>query len=92
MTYLRSARPRVSLLKKFTNFTNSSAGLEKTLRLIHALALVAAEICVDNVTITRCLIAQSQIALGEYNVFLDIEMFHCILRCMNDSLVVDNNN
>ena len=68
MTDLRPSRPRASLLKQFANFTNSSAGLEKTLRLIHALALVAAEICVDNVTITRCLIAQSQIALGKCNV------------------------
>lgn len=57
------ARP--SLLKQFVNFTNSSAGLEKTLRLIHALCIIAAEVCMDSVTIKRYLIAQSQLALGE---------------------------
>ena len=68
MAYLCPARPQASLLKQFTNFTNSSAGLEKTLRLIHALVLVAAELCIDKVTVTRCLIAQSQLALGKCTV------------------------
>lgn len=61
-----SVRTQPSLLKQFGNFTNSSAGLEKTLRLIHALCVIAAEVCVDSVTIKRCLIAQSQLALGEH--------------------------
>lgn len=60
-----SARPRVSLPKKFANFNNSGAGLNLTLRLIQALAQIAAEVCIDSATVIRCVIAKSQLALGE---------------------------
>jgi hypothetical protein len=65
MAHVHSARPRVSLPKQLANFTNSSAGLDLTLRLIQALAQVAAEVCIDNATVMRCMTAKSQLALGE---------------------------
>jgi hypothetical protein len=60
-----SARRRVSLPKKLANFNNSSAGLDLTLRLIQALAQIAAEVCIDGATVIRCVTAKSQLALGE---------------------------
>jgi hypothetical protein len=68
MAHLHSAHPRTSLSKQLVNFTNSSAGLEKTLRLIQALAQIAAEVCIDNATAMRYLMAKSQLALCEFIV------------------------
>lgn len=65
MAHLDSAHPRVSLPKQLTNFTNSSAGLDLTLRLIQALAQIAAEVCIDNATFMRYVTAKSQLALGK---------------------------
>lgn len=62
MAQLRPA-PRPSVIKQFSNFTNSTVGLEKTLRLIQALAQLAAEVSTDNVLAKRCLIAKSHLAL-----------------------------
>lgn len=63
-----SVQPRASFPKQLANFTNSCSGLDLTLRLINALALVAAEICVDDETVKRCIIAASQLGLGEFLV------------------------
>lgn len=60
--------PRAALPKQLANFTNSTGGLDLTLRLIQAVAIVAAHVLVDNVdivTIKRCWLAVSQLALGE---------------------------
>lgn len=65
MAHLQPARPRVSLSKKFANFTNSTAGLDLTLRLIHALSIIAAEVFIDNDIVVGCVTAASQLALGE---------------------------
>lgn len=73
-----SARPRLSLPKKFANFNNSSAGLDLTLRLIQALAQIAAEVCIDSATVIRCVIAKSQLALGEL----------IVVSCSDRSLVI----
>ncbi|KFY06620.1 hypothetical protein V492_07911 [Pseudogymnoascus sp. VKM F-4246] len=64
MAHLHSAHPRVSLSKQFASFTNSTAGLDLTLRLVHALTLIAAEVCIDNDFVVACVTAASQLALG----------------------------
>jgi hypothetical protein len=69
MADLHSARPRVSLPRQLANFTNSTAGLDLTLRLIQALAQIAAEICIDHATVMGCVTAKSQLALGESIVY-----------------------
>jgi hypothetical protein len=51
-------------LKQFTNFTSTSAGLERVVRLVQALAQIAAEVTVHNVIAARCLVAKSQLGLG----------------------------
>ncbi|RJE24116.1 PEX11 domain protein [Aspergillus sclerotialis] len=56
--------PRPSLLKQFANFTDSTAGLEKTLRLIQALCQIVSEVTLDNALAKRCLIVKSQLALS----------------------------
>lgn len=58
-------RRRVSLLKRFGNFTNTTPGLDMTLRLLQALAMIAAEVCLDKSIVVRCSIAKNQLALGE---------------------------
>lgn len=58
--------PSQSLVKQFANFTDSTAGLEKTLRLIQALCSVVSEVTLDTVLAKRCLIAKSQLALCEF--------------------------
>lgn len=57
---------RAALPKQLANFTNSTAGLDLTLRLIQAVTVVAAHLLVDNVTVKRCWIAVSQLTLGEF--------------------------
>lgn len=55
-----------SLAQQFANFTNTTAGLEKTLRLIQALAQIIAEVSShDVVTAARWSTAKSQLALSE---------------------------
>lgn len=66
MVSSNSAARRDPLLKQFANFTNSTGGLDLTLRLVHALVLIAAELDLDNATVTKCAIAASQLALGEF--------------------------
>ncbi|RMJ23869.1 PEX11 domain protein [Aspergillus sp. HF37] len=51
-------------LKQFANFTSTSAGLERVLRLVQALVQVAAEVTVHNVIAARCLVAKSQLGLA----------------------------
>lgn len=65
MAQLHPARRRASLAKQFANFTNSTAGLDLTLRLIQALAQIAVEVSIDSATAKQCLMAKSQLALGE---------------------------
>lgn len=74
MTQLQTSPKSPSLIKQFANFTDSTIGLEKTLRLIQALAQLVAEITTDHVLATRCLIAKSQLALCEilYNIHVYI--------------------
>ena len=69
MASLHPVQPRALLPKQLANFTNSCAGLDLTLRLIQAVAIVAAEVCVDNATVKGCLIATAQLGLGEFFAF-----------------------
>ncbi|KAH8803587.1 hypothetical protein F5884DRAFT_888965 [Xylogone sp. PMI_703] len=81
------AHPRVSLSKQFINFTSSCGGLDLTLRLIQALAIVAAEVTVDHVTVARCTTAMSQLALGRryLRVFSFIECFERVRDLLTDT-------
>ncbi|OKO94334.1 hypothetical protein PENSUB_11601 [Penicillium subrubescens] len=63
MAQLSSAHSRASLPKQLANFTNTTAGLDLTLRLFHSLVLIGTQIDFDNVTVMRCSIAASQIGL-----------------------------
>lgn len=65
MAQPQSIRP-TALPKQLANFTNSTGGLDLTLRLIQAVAIVAAHVLVDNVTVKQCWHAVSQLALGEF--------------------------
>ncbi|KFX91837.1 hypothetical protein V495_07432 [Pseudogymnoascus sp. VKM F-4514 (FW-929)] len=64
MAHVQPARPQAPLSKKFANFTNSTAGLDLTLRLIHALSIIAAEVFIDDAIVVGCVTAASQLALG----------------------------
>ncbi|RLL97304.1 hypothetical protein CFD26_105068 [Aspergillus turcosus] len=55
--------PSPSAIKQFSNFTRTAAGLEKTLRLIQALATIVIETSIDNETVTTWSTAKSQLAL-----------------------------
>lgn len=60
-----------SLVQQFANFTKTTAGLEKTLRLIQALAQIIAEVSShDVVTAARWSTAKSQLALSELPWYL----------------------
>lgn len=54
-----------SAIKQFSNFTRTGAGLEKTLRLIQALATIVIETSIDNETVTTWSTAKSQLALSQ---------------------------
>ncbi|GIC88046.1 PEX11 domain protein [Aspergillus udagawae] len=56
-------RSTPSAIKQFSNFTRTGAGLEKTLRLIQALATIVIETSIDNGTVTTWSTAKSQLAL-----------------------------
>lgn len=66
MAQLTAARPRASIPQQLTNFTNSTAGLDLTLRLFHALALIGTHVDLDNAIAMRCAVAASQIGLGVF--------------------------
>jgi hypothetical protein len=68
MAQLSLTHSRLSLPKQLANFTNSTAGLDLTLRLLHSMALIGTEIDFDNATVMRCAVAASQIGIG--GVFL----------------------
>jgi hypothetical protein len=76
MAQLSSAHSRASLPKQLANFTNTTAGLDLTLRLFHSLVLIGTQIDFDNVTVMRCSIAASQIGLGRSFGSLSV-IFHC---------------
>jgi hypothetical protein len=57
-------RSTPSAIKQFSNFTRTGAGLEKTLRLIQALATIVIETSIDNGTVTTWSTAKSQLALS----------------------------
>ncbi|KAL1880407.1 hypothetical protein Plec18167_003811 [Paecilomyces lecythidis] len=76
MVSSNSAARRDPLLKQFANFINSTGGLDLTLRLVHALVLIAAELDLDNATVTKCAIAASQLALARRYL-----RFFCFLDC-----------
>ncbi|KAL5355812.1 peroxisomal biogenesis factor 11 [Aspergillus floccosus] len=76
MAHANLARTRPSLLKQLVNFTSVTAGLEKTLRLIQALALIVAELSLDQLTTTRCSIAWNQLALGR-RYFRLLDFYGC---------------
>jgi hypothetical protein len=67
MAHSHVTRPRASLPKQLANFTNSCGGLDLALRLIHALVLIASEVCIDDTTVKRCIIATAQLGLGEFS-------------------------
>lgn len=62
----RAQMDKASPLKQLVNFTSFTIGLEKTLRLIQALAQVAGELGTDEVLSAKCLIARDQLALGRF--------------------------
>ncbi|KAJ5176969.1 uncharacterized protein N7482_002846 [Penicillium canariense] len=64
MAQLSPTRSRASLPKQLANFTNSTAGLDLTLRLFHSLALIGSGLEFDDTTVMRCSIAASQIGLA----------------------------
>ena len=61
--------PTPPLHKQLTNFTRTVPGLEKTLRLVQALAQVAAEVVSsrDAVTAAKCASATGQLALSTHS-------------------------
>ncbi|KAH8695226.1 peroxisomal biogenesis factor 11 [Talaromyces proteolyticus] len=61
-----------SLPKQLANFTNSTAGLDLGLRLLHALTLIGTGVDLDNATVMRCSVAAAQIGLARrYLRFFD---------------------
>ncbi|KAJ9385874.1 hypothetical protein DTO063F5_4081 [Paecilomyces variotii] len=68
-------------VKQFANFTNHGIGLEKTLRLVQALAQVGAEVLVDTgeELAKRCAIAKGQLALSR-RYFRFFKFFECFER------------
>ncbi|KAK2765099.1 hypothetical protein FQN54_008798 [Arachnomyces sp. PD_36] len=78
------SQPRASLPKQLANFTNSAAGLDLTLRLIHALAIVGAEISTDDVIVEKCIIATAQLGLARryLRFFSFIECFENVYELL----------
>lgn len=60
--------PPASLPKQLANFTNTTAGMDMTLRLLQALAMIAAVVCQDKPTVVMSSIAASQLALGKLDL------------------------
>lgn len=59
-----TTRPRASLAKQFANFTNSTAGLDLTLRFLHSIAIIVSETGKDKEIVAMANIANMQINLG----------------------------
>ncbi|GIK05597.1 hypothetical protein Aspvir_009710 [Aspergillus viridinutans] len=83
-----------SPIKQFSNFTRTGAGLEKTLRLIQALATIVIETSIDNETVTTWSTAKSQLALTRrffrFFNFLDcFERVYALLGSSSSSSAAD---
>ncbi|GES63639.1 hypothetical protein ATEIFO6365_0007032600 [Aspergillus terreus] len=77
-----------NLVKQFSNFTRTSAGLEKTLRLLQAAAQIATETTVDQVSALRCGQARSQFALTRrfFRFFNFIDCFERVFGLLGGNL------
>ncbi|KAJ5143142.1 uncharacterized protein N7515_001929 [Penicillium bovifimosum] len=73
------ALPRISLSRQLANFTNSTAGLDLTLRFFHSLALLGTQLKFSNATVLKCSVAASQIGLGRRYL-----RFFCFLDCFHN--------
>lgn len=62
---MNRTKSRPSWPKQLANFTNSTAGLDLTLRLLHSLVIIAAEVSTDKHTVAMSNMANMQINLGE---------------------------
>lgn len=65
---VQQRRTQPPALTQFTNFIKTTAGLEKTIRLIQALSQIAAETSSHNVTAARWATAKGQLAFSELPV------------------------
>ncbi|PLB41277.1 PEX11 domain protein [Aspergillus candidus] len=74
----RGARPP-SLIQKFSTFTRTAAGLEKTLRLINATCQIAGALSGDVVTASRWGAARGQLALTR-RYFRFFNVIDCFAR------------
>lgn len=77
---------RPSKITQFANFTRTSAGLEKTLRLIQAVAQIATEVSIDRSVATQWGAAKGQLALCMYllSVPVRVDMSLCALTDKKD--------
>lgn len=57
---------RASRLKQIANFTNSTAGLDLTLRLIQSVTILVSEIHPNSATVKMCAAATMQLTLGKF--------------------------
>ncbi|KAE8146848.1 hypothetical protein BDV25DRAFT_143300 [Aspergillus avenaceus] len=80
------AKPKPNLIQQFANFTRTGAGLEKTLRLIQAIAQIAIELDIDPLTRSQCMTAKTQIALTRryFRFFGFIDCFTRVLGFLGD--------
>ncbi|KAF7166629.1 hypothetical protein CNMCM6106_002372 [Aspergillus hiratsukae] len=76
-----------SAIKQFSNFTRTAAGLEKTLRLIQALATIVIETSIDNETVTTWSTAKSQLALTRrfFRFFNFLDCFERVFALLGGS-------
>ncbi|KKK25484.1 hypothetical protein ARAM_002062 [Aspergillus rambellii] len=84
---LGTSKRKPTMLRQFTKFTRTSAGLEKTLRLIQALCHVAIEVSNDSVSVSKLLLAKSQIALSRryLRFFNFLDCFHRVVDLLGGS-------
>ncbi|KAE8386265.1 peroxisomal biogenesis factor 11 [Aspergillus alliaceus] len=73
----KTSTPKLSLINQFSNFTRTTAGLEKTLRLIQSLAQIVLELDTDPTSTTQWGTAKSQLALTRrfFRFFAFIDCF-----------------
>ncbi|GFF71502.1 hypothetical protein IFM60648_03444 [Aspergillus lentulus] len=76
-----------SPIKQFSNFTRTGAGLEKTLRLIQALATIIIETSINNETVTTWSTAKSQLALTRrfFRFFNFLDCFERVFALLGSS-------
>ncbi|KAH1669698.1 hypothetical protein KXV65_004776 [Aspergillus fumigatus] len=76
-----------SAIKQFSNFTRTGAGLEKTLRLIQALATIIIETSIDNETVRTWSTAKSQLALTRrfFRFFNFLDCFEQVFALLGSS-------